>query len=73
MLEDGSERAVHAGRHVPGPLHCSFLYPVDLLAGWISFGLARFMLLALKRRVLWLEYGLKLKEPPMEDDHGHGL
>lgn len=52
---------------------CSFLYPVELLAGWISLGLVRFMLLALKRRVLWLEYGLKLKEPSTEDDHGHGL
>lgn len=44
------------------------------MAGWINPCLGWFMLLALEsRRLLWLEHGPKLKEPPMRDDHGRGL
>lgn len=45
-------------------LHCSSLYPGELLAGWINPGLVWFMLLALRlesKRVIWFEHGLKLK------------
>jgi len=50
-------------------------FPVPgLLVGWINPHLVQFMLLALEnRRMLWLKYGLKLKEPPREDVRGCGL
>lgn len=73
-LRTAGKELYHAERCAPGLLHCNSLYPVELLAGWINPCLVWFMLLALEsRRLLWLEHGPKLKEPPMKDDHGRGL
>ena len=67
-LRTAGKELYHAERCAPGPLHCSSLYPVELLAAWINPDLVSFMLLALEsRRVLWPEHGQKLKEPPTED------